>query len=74
MAERFKYVKSLDLEVKNPREILEVIQNYFREKLLANTSDKRTLSFLKLSEDISQKLLFTNANPKLALEILLMEL
>lgn len=73
LADRFKYVKALDFEQQDPREILEVMQKYFRKQLLDNYSDKKAKKFLELSEEINNKLLFTNANPKLALEILLME-
>lgn len=73
-SEKFKYVKSLDFEEQDPMEILAVLQKHFREKLLNNFSDKKAKSALELSEEISNKLIFTNANPKLALEILLMEI
>ncbi|MCX6721754.1 MAG: hypothetical protein NTY04_00980, partial [Candidatus Staskawiczbacteria bacterium] len=72
-AEKFKYVKSLDFDKQNPLEILEVIQKYFRKQLLNNFSDKKAKKILELAEEINNKLTFTNANPKLALEILLME-
>jgi replication-associated recombination protein RarA len=67
-AEKFKYVKSFDFQKQDPLEILLVIQKYLRQDLLRNRR------ILKLTEEISNKLLFTNANPKLALEILLMEI
>jgi len=74
LAEKFKYVKSIDFEQQDISEILEVMQNYFREKLLADVSDKKVKNILKLIEEINNKLLFTNVNPKLALEILLMDI
>lgn len=74
LAEKFKYVKSIDFEKQDASEILEVMQKYFREQLLNNFSDKKAKRFLKLSEEINNKLIFTNASPKLALEILLLEL
>lgn len=87
LSNKFKYVKTIDLEKQDIGDILEVMQKHFRNLLLAeegigNTefpaSKKYPLEKLKgiinLIEDISNKLLFTNANPKLALEILLMEL
>ena len=74
LAEKFKYTKSLDFEKRSAREILEVLQKYFRKQLLNNFSDQKVKKALELSEEISQKLLFTNANPRLALEILLLEL
>jgi DNA polymerase-3 subunit delta' len=42
--------------------------------ILKNYSISQIKKTLVLSEDISNKMLFTNANPKLALEILLMEI
>ncbi|MCX6718478.1 MAG: AAA family ATPase [Candidatus Staskawiczbacteria bacterium] len=74
LADKFKYVKSIDFEKQDSLEIIEVMQKYFRKQLLNNFSDKKTKKFLELSEEISKKLFFTNASPKLALEILLMEL
>lgn len=74
LAEKFKYTKALDFEKQDAGEILEVMQKYFRKRLLDNLSDKNAINFLKKSEEISQNLLFTNANPRLALEILLLEL
>jgi DNA polymerase III delta prime subunit len=74
LAEKFKYVKSIDFEKTDPRKIIEVLQKHFRKQILDGSAKKETRNFLKLSEEISQKLLFTNANAKLALEILLMEI
>jgi hypothetical protein len=56
---------------------VQVLQKHLRQQLLSNigTGKVRDLKRkLELTEDISNKLLFTNANPKLALEILLMEI
>jgi hypothetical protein len=55
-------------------EILEVIQKYYRDVLLTDYSQKKIVKILNLIEDINNKLIFTNANPKLALEVLLMEI
>jgi len=74
LADKFKYAKSIDFEKQDPLEIIEVMQKYFRKKLLDDTSDQEAKKFLELSEEINNKLFFTNANPKLALEILLMEI
>ncbi len=74
LADKFKYVKGIDFEKQNAVEIVEVMQKYFRNKLLNDFSDKKANKFLELSEEINNKLIFTNANPKLALEILLMEI
>jgi len=84
-AEKFKYVKGLnfsasdvkanaDKEKQDPVEILKVIQKYYREMLLKDYTQKKVIKILELIDDIISKLTFTNANPKLALEILLMEI
>lgn len=73
-SEKFKYAKSLDFEHQSASEIVEVLQKHFRKQLLDNPSDKKAKKILELSQEINNKLLFTNANPKLALEILLMEI
>jgi len=74
LADKFKYVKAIDFEKQNLGDIIEVMQKYFRERLLDDVSDKKAKKFLEFSEEINKNLLFTNANQKLALEILLMEL
>lgn len=77
-SDKFKYVKSIDFEKQDVAEIVNVLQKYLRQQLLAKieTADsaEKIRKSLVLSEEISNKLLFTNANPKLALEILLMEI
>ena len=75
-AEKFKYVKSIDFEKQKIGDILEVMQKYFRQEFLLKIGTpevKKIKNNLELIEDINQKLIFTNASPKLALEILLME-
>lgn len=67
-SDKFKYVKSLDFEKQSALEIVEVLQKYFRKDLIKNKK------ILGLTEEINNKLLFTNANPKLALEILLINI
>ncbi len=84
LAEKFKYVKSLDFssqggsafggEQQKLGEILEVLQKHFREILLTDYSNKKVKNIINLIEDLNNKFIFTNVNPKLALEILLMEL
>jgi len=84
LADKFKYTKSLDFSAQggpasggekySVQDILEVLQKHFRKQLLDDFSDKKAQKILELSDEINQKLLFTNANPKLALEILLMEM
>jgi len=74
IAEKFKYTKELDFDKQDPVEILEVLQKHYRNILLADYSQKKVIKILNLIDEISNKLIFTNANPKLALEIVLMEL
>ena len=74
LSDKFKYAKSTDFEKQNLGEILEVMQRHFRDVLMADYGNKKVINILNLIEDINNKMLFTNANPKLALEILLMEL
>jgi DNA polymerase III delta' subunit len=84
-SEKFKYAKSIDFEKQKIGEILEVLQKYFRKLLFAKIGvlkSKEADSYpilkikkiIKLIEDINFQTLFTNASPKLALEILLMEI
>jgi DNA polymerase-3 subunit delta' len=73
LSDKFKYAKSINFEKQDAGEILEVMQRYFRDLLLADYGNKKVINILNLIEDINNRLLFTNANPKLALEILLME-
>ena len=74
LADKFKYTKALDFEKFSAGEILQVLQKHFRKQLLDDFSNEKAKKILELSDQINQKLLFTNANPKLALEILLMEI
>jgi len=48
-------------------ETIYVLQKYLRKDLIKNKK------ILELTEDLNKKLLFTNVNQRLALEILLME-
>ena len=77
-ADKFKYVKSIDFEKQNAEEIVQVLQKYFREQLLSKVGKEKINRFKvknwNLTEEINNKLMFTNANPKLALEILLINL
>jgi len=74
LADKFKYVKSIDFDKQDFGEILEAMQKHFRGLLLADYSQKKVINTLNLIEEFNKRFLFTNANPKLALEILLMEL
>jgi len=74
LAEKFKYVKAIDFDKQDPVEILEALQKHFRNVLLQDHSQKKVINILNLIEELNNKLTFTNASPKLALEILLLEL
>lgn len=74
LADKFKYVKAIDFDKQDLSEILEVLQRYYRNLILVDHSQKKARNILNLIEDINNKLLFTNVNQKLALEILLMEI
>jgi len=73
LVNKFKYAKSVDFEKQNFGEILEVLQKYFRNILLSDYGNKKVINIINLIEDLNNKFIFTNINPKLALEILLME-
>jgi len=72
LSEKFKYAKSLDFEKQSLWQILEVLQKHYRNLLLAGFPDARRI--LKIIDEINFKASFTNVNPKLALEILLLNL
>ena len=75
LAEKFKFAKGFDFEERELSDVLEVMQKYFRKLLLlGDTNQKKYIRILNLIEEVSQKLLFTNVNQKLALEIILMEI
>ena len=90
LASRFQYAKNFSLESKDLKEILEVWLRYFRGVLLNHFEkephlEKRSVSFnrysvLKLGSIIKliQNIIFlastTNINPRLALEVLMLEL
>ena len=76
-ADKFKYVKEIDFDNQNAAEIVQVLQRYFRQQLLIKIETPevgKLKKILELIEDINNKLLFTNANQKLALEILLINI
>jgi DNA polymerase-3 subunit delta' len=88
LSEKFKYAKEFDFDNQDFGETLEILQRSFRDLLLEKAGAEASKSvlpgkkysvsqvknILNLIDSISNKLLFTNASPKLALEILLMEL
>ncbi len=88
-AEKFKFVKSIDKDQQKIASIIQVMQKYLRHLLLAKIGigkfdvkdeifSKYSICDLKktlnLTEALNRELTFTNASPKLALEILLMEI
>ena len=88
LAEKFAYTKNLKEDpstssgqVAKVKEILEILQKYFRDLLLQKTDGKeikysteKLVKIIRLIESLILKLSLTNASPKLALEILLMEI
>ncbi len=93
LAEKFKYVKSLDFEECRLVNILEVLEKYLREMMLLKTgmqargvkanwpaeavrnfTPERLQRAIKMVEDANSQATFTNTSPRLALEILLMEI
>jgi|SRR3989344_1518790 len=88
LAEKFKYAKSIDFQKQKLEDIIDVILGYFRKQLLVKAgviprnvaipdirhSMGRIIEIVNLTEDINKRILFTNVNPKLALEVLLLEL
>jgi len=79
LGQKFQYAKSLDFEKQDLSQILEVLQKYFRNLLLSGSKNadypvQKIKEILRLIEEINLKITTTNANPKLALEVLLMQL
>ena len=96
IAEKFKFIKSIDFETTDPMMVVDAIKKCLRhallikegihdnfdkeidfkecEKIFKNYSQEKLKKLLNLIEDVGNKISLTNVNPKLALEILLMEL
>jgi len=88
LAIKFQYAKKINFEELNLNKILEILQRYFRDLLLFKIgaikkmeenffnhySIPRVRKVIKLIENINHQLNITNVNPKLALEIVLMEM
>ncbi|MBX4201142.1 hypothetical protein KW786_03390 [Candidatus Parcubacteria bacterium] len=84
LAAKFNYAKKANLEGNNINVILKVLQRYFRNLMLENIgvaegkhqpySLEKLKKIISLIEKLHRQLSFTNASPKLALEILLMEI
>lgn len=71
---RFQYAKELADDPVNLRKNLENWLVYFREELLADPDQPKLLKILKTLQTIHHLIFTTNANPRLALEILMLEL
>jgi DNA polymerase-3 subunit delta' len=80
LAVRFNYAKNLSPESGGLKEILEIWLNYFRDALISDIKENKNYPMAKLKNIIKniQSTIFllstTNINPKLALEILLIDL
>ncbi len=90
LATKFQYTKKVNLEGENFSLMLKVLQQYFRNMLLikigihnsnlqtyssaANYSVEKLKKIIRLIEILYKQTTTTNASPKLALEILLMEM
>lgn len=74
LAKRFQYAKELSENPQNLKEILENWLGYFREALLSNPRQTKTIKILKLLQTTHYLISTTNINPRLALEILMLEL
>lgn len=90
LAEKFAYAKNADLSGSNFNEMLLSLQKHFRQALIssigavgalsessgnpASNSVSKIKKIIRLIERVSYQVNTTNANPKLALEVLLMEM
>lgn len=73
LGKRFQYAKEMADDPVNLRKNLETWLIYFREELLANPSQPKLLKILKTLQTVHHLIFTTNANPRLALEILMLE-
>jgi hypothetical protein len=78
LAEKFAYTKNIKEDPSTSSgqgaivlEIMRILQKHFRKNILTDNSATKKL---KLLDELIYKLTFTNASPKLALEILFLEL
>jgi len=71
---RFQYAKELSQEPQNLKEILDIWLRYFRSVLLSDPRQKKIIRILNTLQTINFLLSTTNVNPRLALEILMLEL
>lgn len=79
---RFQYANNLAKEPQNLKEVLDVLLRYFREILISNKdqffqqkySQNKLRNIVKLIQEINFLISTTNVNPRLALEMLMIEL
>lgn len=71
---RFKYAKELAEDPQNLKEILETWLRHFREDLLSGSPTPKTIGAINSIQTINYLLSTTNINPRLALEVLMLEL
>lgn len=71
---RFKYAKDLAENTPDLKEILDIWLSYFREKLLIDISNSKLKKIIETIQNISFLISTTNANTRLALETLMLEL
>ncbi|RLC34240.1 MAG: hypothetical protein DRZ76_03040 [Candidatus Nealsonbacteria bacterium] len=74
LAARFQYARKLSENPENLREILEAWLRCLRGDLLAGKQDRKSVKVVKTLQTVNFLLSTTNVNPRLALEVLMMEL
>lgn len=74
LAKRFQYAKELAEDPQNLKKTLELWLAYFREAMLSDLSQTKTIEILKLLQTTHRLLSTTNVNARLALDIIMLEL
>ena len=74
LATRFQYAKTLSATPQDLKEILDLWLRYFREVLLSNVYQKKTVKIIKTIQTTNFLIATTNISPRLAIEILMLEL
>ena len=69
----FQYAKELADDPQNLKKTLESWLSYFREALLSDPSQSKIIKILKTIQETHYLISTTNVNPRLALEILMLE-
>lgn len=72
--QRFQYAKKLSDKPEDINEVLEIWLRYFREVLISNPYQTKTVKIIKTIQNINFLLFTTNVNPRLAIETLMLEL